>query len=79
MPIHADNLSTATDLALQCLISRLVWIHVEPSEAFPEAYLRLEYPQWANELPGMSYEDAIALLEAATKTLRLRMEGSSND
>jgi hypothetical protein len=74
MPIHADNLSTATDLALQCLISRLVWIHVEPSEAFPEAYLRLEYPQWANELPGMSRPEAIALLVAAVKTLQKNFE-----
>jgi hypothetical protein len=78
MPIHVDSLSTAPDLALQCLTSRLVWMHVEPSEAFPEAYLRLEYPQWASELAGMTKQQAIALLEAATKTLRLRMEGSND-
>jgi hypothetical protein len=73
MPIHTDSLSTASVLALGCLIRRLVELHFDPP-IYSQEFLLLNYPEWASELSGMSRPEAIALLVAAAKTLQLKME-----
>lgn len=81
MPIHTNDLSAASDIALECLIRRVVDLHLDPSiysqeflSHFSQEFLSQNYPEWAAELPGVSHEEAIALLATATRTLQLKME-----
>jgi hypothetical protein len=73
MPIHADTLSTASDIALGCLIRRLCDIHLDPS-FYARDFLQSNYPEWSGAIDGMTELQAIALIESAAKTLKLRLE-----
>jgi hypothetical protein len=73
MPIHTNDLSAASDIALECLIRRVVDLHLAPP-FYSKQFLEMNHPQWENELPGMSQPEVNELLVAAAKALQLKME-----